>query len=103
MLKAVLHLCRRAPAEAAAVDAWRQRMGSGDAVVLLENAVLGCRRGSLWGEAWQATAVTRRVFVMLPDLAARGILPSSVAAGIDPIDYAGLVALCCEYDLVQSW
>lgn len=100
---AVLHLVNRLPPEGSALRASFERLLPGDAVVLMEQAVYACRAGSERAEALRQAAGGLRLFALEPDLAARGIFPETLAAGIEPVDYPGLVALCCAHDRVNSW
>jgi sulfur relay (sulfurtransferase) DsrF/TusC family protein len=44
-----------------------------------------------------------RVFVVAEDLAERGIEPSELVAGVDPIRRADLPALLADYDHAWTW
>ncbi len=43
------------------------------------------------------------VYVLGPDLDARGLPKDRIIDGIEVVDYDRFVALTCEHDSVQSW
>ncbi|NJD07233.1 MAG: sulfurtransferase complex subunit TusB [Methylococcaceae bacterium] len=100
---AVLHLVNRLPPDGPGLTACFERLDAGDSVVLTEQAVYACREGSRLALAVISAAAGRRLYALEPDLAARGIALSAVAAGIGPVSHSRLVELCCEHDLVHCW
>jgi sulfur relay protein TusB/DsrH len=100
---AVLHLVNRLPPDGAGLATCFERLGADDAVVLMEQAVYACRSGSELAGSLRQAARGLRLYALEPDLSARGIFPEAVCEGIEPVDFPGLVALCCEHDLVHSW
>ena len=44
-----------------------------------------------------------RIYVLEPDLLARGVSISNVIAGIEIVDYEGFVTLTVENDSVHAW
>ncbi|KAA0875448.1 sulfurtransferase complex subunit TusB [Nitrincola tapanii] len=89
-----LHTFNTSPREQALMHTCCQAMAATDALLLLENGVYWLRP--------QAFEKIRhlKVYALIPDLQARGLqAPDSVI----PIDDAGFVALCVEYNKVVSW
>jgi tRNA 2-thiouridine synthesizing protein B len=44
-----------------------------------------------------------KLFVLGPDLLARGLTEERIIDGINVVDYAGFVDLAAEHDKVQAW
>jgi sulfur relay protein TusB/DsrH len=95
----MLHLIFQSPVDPAILD----RMDSGDVAVFLESAVLGVLQKSRLAEALIKKLNSNRLCVLSEDMAVRGILVPELAAGMEVIDYAGLVKLTVENPLITSW
>lgn len=96
----MLHTINKAPHSSNAFDACLRICGGEAAILLIEDGVLAALADS--EAAARLCATTNRVYVLLPDAAARG-LDGRIASGITGVDYAGFVQLCCEHSSVQSW
>ncbi|TAL48180.1 MAG: sulfurtransferase complex subunit TusB [Methylovulum sp.] len=95
----MLHLIFQSPLEVAVLG----RISAGDDVVFLESAVLGLlQMGNLAGVLTDLTARCR-LYVLSDAINARGILADELVAGMELIDYAGLVALTVKNPAIQSW
>jgi len=95
----MLHLVNKSPYENGNLNTASTIMKSGDALLLIEDAVYGAVKN---GKA-SAMLAGHTVSVMGPDLAARGITEDKLADGITVVDYAGFVDLVEKNDKVQSW
>lgn len=71
------------------------------AILLIEDAVMAVTKNSDLSEQIKNYLAENKVYVLEPDLKARGI--SRVIEGIEKIDYDGFVKLTVEYSGVQSW
>ncbi len=81
-----------------------QRIDSGDDVVFLENAVFCLNKGSLLS-AELKVLLKNNVFlyVLSDELNTRGVSVDELVAGVEVIDYSGLVKLTEKNKLVKSW
>ncbi len=72
-----------------------------DALLLMEDGVYAAIKSCV---AWQLikNSSTANIYALATDIKARG-LTDQCAAGIQLIDTEEFVALCCQYDTVQSW
>jgi tRNA 2-thiouridine synthesizing protein B len=70
---AVLHLVFRSPGESRALEQCLARVGEGDAVLLLEDGVYAAAEGSVFGGILRAVMERVVVYVLAPDLEARGL------------------------------
>jgi len=96
---AMLHLVNKSPYDTCSLNTASTIMKSGDQLLLIEDGVYGAIKSG------KAAGLLNglKVFVLGPDLAARGISEDKLANDIDVIDYAGFVDLVEANDKVQSW
>lgn len=95
----MLHLIFQSPIDPVILD----RMASGDVAVFLESAVLGVLQKGRVADVLSSKLNNNRLCVLSEDMAIRGILEPELVAGLEVIDYAGLVNLTIENPLIQSW
>jgi tRNA 2-thiouridine synthesizing protein B len=95
----MLHLIFQSPIETAILE----RMGAGDEVVFLENAVLRLLQKGQLSEMLIQLQQHHRLYVLTEDLIVRGIAVDTLVTGIEVIDYAELVELTVKNPLIQSW
>jgi tRNA 2-thiouridine synthesizing protein B len=74
----------------------------GSAVLFYEDAVYAVMAGSA-AEDQVKPASGVKLYVMGPDLKARGVATDRLIAGVEVVDYAGFVDLAAEHDKVQAW
>lgn len=81
-----------------------QRIGSGDDVVFLENAVFRVNKGSLLNkELQQMVSDNIHLYVLQPEVETRGFSLDHLCNGIEVISYAGLVELTEKNKAIHSW
>lgn len=95
----MLHLVFQSPLQAATL----QRIGSGDAVLFLENALFCLLKNSVASSQLTGMLATRQLFVLISDIETRGITAAELISGIKVIDYADWVVLTTQHQPVQSW
>jgi len=76
---------------------------SGTAVLLLEDGVYGAVAGTAAEAQVKAALGAVKLYVLGPDLAARGFSEDRVIPGVGVVDYAGFVDLAAESTKVQAW
>ena len=99
----MLHLVNRSPFREDALRACLRVARPGAGVLLYEDGVYAGVRGTGFEERLRAALATLRVYVLEPDLEARGLLGAPLVPGVAGVDYAGFVDLAIEYDIVTSW
>jgi tRNA 2-thiouridine synthesizing protein B len=77
-------------------------VANGGALLLIEDAVYAATHGNAAAARIAEAAAARPVYVLLPDLEARGVA-DRVVDGVRTVDYAGFVDLVAEYPTCQSW
>ena len=95
----MLHLIFHAQVDSAVLD----RIAVGDVAVFLESGVLGILQQGRLTDGLREKIFDSRLCALSEDMAVRGILASEIVAGIDIIDYVGLVQLVVENSPVHSW
>jgi tRNA 2-thiouridine synthesizing protein B len=98
-----LHTVNKSPFERNALEACVGHLTPGDAVLMIEDGVLGARKGALAAAMVQAALARGRVYALAPDLAARGIKPEQLIDGIATVDYGGFVDLVAEHTRTVAW
>ncbi len=98
----ILHTINKSPFEKDSFQTCLRYAKAGSSILLIEDAVYAAREGTDVSDAVKAAIQDKSVFVLLPDLDARG-LNSNLINGVQSVDYAGFVKLTTENDTVQSW
>lgn len=99
----LLHTVNKSPFERNALESCLHHAKPGSSVLMFEDGVYGAVKGAKT-EAMVTEAVKNcKVYVLGPDLAARGMSTDKVIDGINIVDYAGFVDLTVENDAVQAW
>ena len=75
---------------------------SGHALLLTEDAVYAATAAGAECSGIAAALARLKVYVLQPDLEARG-MAGRLVAGVTPVDYAGFVDLVAEHPNNQSW
>jgi tRNA 2-thiouridine synthesizing protein B len=79
------------------------RIGAGDDVLFLDNAVLGLLKTGRWAGALSVLSERGRLFVLADDVAIRGLAPDELCPCLVRVDYAGFVDLTVKNAVIQSW
>jgi tRNA 2-thiouridine synthesizing protein B len=99
----MLHTVNKSPFEKNSLDSALRLAKDGSALLLIEDGVYAAMKGTaVEGKVRDATR-RLKVFVLGPDLKARGLEESKVIDGIGVVDYGGFVDLAAENDKVQAW
>ena len=95
----MLHIVSKSPIENAILE----RIDTGDAVLFIENAVLGLLKQGQLGENLTQLIKKARLYALAQDLEVRGICHDRLTPGIEVIDYSGFVELTVENAVIHSW
>ena len=98
-----LHTVNKSPFERLSLASCLAHVAQGDAVLLIEDGVTGARRGSSFAEALHAKSPVCAIYILAPDLAARGMKAEDVIEGAKFVDYGGFVDLVAEKTRVVAW
>ena len=99
----MLHTVNKSPFEKTTLDSCLRFAQEGSSILLLEDGVYAAMRGAATEDQMIAAGNRHRIFVLGPDLKARGLTEENVIEGIETVDYEGFVDLTVSHDNVQSW
>jgi tRNA 2-thiouridine synthesizing protein B len=99
----ILHTVNKSPFERNSLDSCLKFAQAGGAVLLFEDGVYAALTGTAVEGQVKAALDTVKIYVLGPDLKARGFTEERVIGGIGIVDYAGFVDLTAEHDKVQAW
>ncbi|MGB5831148.1 MAG: sulfurtransferase complex subunit TusB [Thiohalocapsa sp.] len=98
-----LHTVNKSPFEKSSLDKCLQYASDGSAVLLIEDGVYAAVRGTTVEPRVKTALESVKVYVLGPDLKARGFSEQRLIEGIGVVDYAGFVDLAAENAKVQAW
>lgn len=99
----LLHTVNKSPFERNSLQSCLRLAEDGHSVLLIEDAVAAALDGTEQAETIKNSTGRLSLYVLGPDLDARGLPKDRVIDGIEIVDYDRFVALTCEHDSVQSW
>jgi tRNA 2-thiouridine synthesizing protein B len=98
-----LHTVNKSPFEKYTLNSCFGHLVNGDAVLMIEDGVLGARKGSAAEPTVQAAMKSASVYALVPDLEARGIKAGDVIEGIQLVGYGGFADLVAQHRSTVSW
>ena len=98
----MLHIVNKSPFERSSLDSCLRMAQPGNSLLLIEDAVYAAVKGSKEADKVRTASTTVKVYVLAPDLEARGMKDAAVE-GVTLVDYGGFVDLVAEHSVVQSW
>ena len=99
----ILNTVNKSPFERNSLESCLKFANSGDPVLLFEDGVYAVLKGTTFEVQIKAALDNQSIYVLGPDLKARGFSEDRVIEGVKLVDYAGFVDLAAENDKVQAW
>jgi tRNA 2-thiouridine synthesizing protein B len=99
----ILHTVNKSPFERNALESCLKFATDGSAVLLFEDGVYAALKGTAVEAHVSGRSERLKVYVLGPDLQARGFSAERIIEGISVVDYAGFVDLAAENGKVQAW
>ena len=99
----MLHIVNKSPFERNSLDSCMRLASNGSALLLIEDGVYGAVNGSIKAQDIKSKMDSVEMYVLGPDLKARGMSEDQLIDGVSVVDYGGFVDLVTEHDKVQSW
>jgi len=99
----MLHTVNKSPFAANSLENCLRLARQGHAILLFEDGVYGALTGTRFEELLVEGLKGCNIYVLEPDLEARGMRMENVINGIKGIDYAGFVDLVVENNVTQAW
>ena len=100
---AQLHTVNKSPFERNSFSSCLEHAKEGSGIFLFEDGVYAAMNGTAVADKVKAAMSGRSLYVLGPDVKARGLSEDNVIDGVKIVDYEGFVDLVTEYDKVQSW
>lgn len=97
----MLHIVNKSPLMNSALETCLN-VATGGEVLLIEDAVYAATVGSTFEPRLRDALVKFKVYVLQPDLDARG-MGDKLVAGVTAVDYSGFVDLTINNNSCQSW
>ncbi|HID82700.1 MAG TPA: sulfurtransferase complex subunit TusB [Chromatiales bacterium] len=98
----MLHTINKSPFEKTSFEACLNHVNGDSSILMIEDGVYGAMKGTAFSEKVAATNGVA-LYILGPDMQARGISEDRLIDGVKVVDYAGFVDLVTEHDKVQAW
>lgn len=99
----MLHTINKSPYERTNLDSCLRLAQKGSAILLYEDGVYAAVKDADASAKIEGALKDLSVFVLGPDLAARGIEENRLINGVKVVDYGGFVDLVGEHGPTQTW
>ena len=96
----MLHTVNKSPFETTTMETCVRFLQPGDPILFLEDGVYAVQAGNKFSSMIESLQKTNPVYVLQPDLTARGI--SVITNTVTAVDYEGFVGLVEDHK-VNSW
>lgn len=98
-----LHTVNKSPFTNRTLESCLAHCKDGDAVLMIEDGVYGGLAGTALADRVAARTGAVSIYVLSPDVAARGLAADRLLNGIAGVDYDGFVDLVAQHDRTQAW
>jgi tRNA 2-thiouridine synthesizing protein B len=99
----MLHTVNKSPFEKNSLETCLRLVEDNSSILLIEDGVYGALKNTSFESSIINAQKTSKLYVLGPDLKARGLDKSSLISNIEIIDYKEFVKLTVENDKVQNW
>ena len=99
----ILHIVNKSPSERSTLASCLRVANAGSSILLIEDGVYAALLNSTYSEPLRARSGKLNLYVLEPDLKARGLLENKLIPEFKIIDYAGFVDLVADHPTNQSW
>ncbi len=100
---AMLHTVNKSPFEKNAAASCVKHVQAGSSILFIEDGVYAAMAGTEFADSVKNVMGDCKIYVLGPDVRARGLSEDNVIEGVSVVDYGGFVDLVTEHDNVQSW
>ena len=99
----MIHTVNKSPFERTTLDSCLRLAKKGSVILLYEDGIYAAKKDTAVADKTTAATKDFSVYVLGPDLKARGISPDQVIDGVQIIDYGGFVDLVAEHGPAHAW
>jgi tRNA 2-thiouridine synthesizing protein B len=103
MTRSVLHTVNKSPFASTALESCLSHLDEGATLLLTEDGVYAALAGSTFAERLASAAQHHPLFILGPDLAARGLANRPLVNGLQIVDYQDFVQLAASHAVVHAW
>jgi tRNA 2-thiouridine synthesizing protein B len=100
---ALLHTVNKSPFERNALESCIRLALKGSSILLMEDGVYGALKGTAKSNLVADAMGNHSVYVLGPDLDARGVGKDKLIDGVKVVDYGGFVDLVADHSATQAW
>jgi tRNA 2-thiouridine synthesizing protein B len=100
---ATLNIVNKSPFEKLSLEQCLNRAAAGSSLLLTEDAVNAAVSGTAFASRLSEAAKAMSLYVLQPDLAARGFADATLLPEVTSVDYPGFVKLVTEHERIHSW
>lgn len=98
-----LHTVNKSPFACSSLNSCLRLAAAGSSILLFEDGIYAALQGTAFSETLQQALATHSIYVLAPDLQARGMSLEQVIEGVQAVDYAGFVDLTTTHYPIQAW
>ena len=98
-----LHTVNKSPFERSTLDSCLRVAQPDSAILFIEDGVVAALKNTAASKKVEQAKSRCKLYVLGPDLKARGLREEQLIDGLSVIDYAGFVDLAASHDRVQAW
>ncbi|HEW98252.1 MAG TPA: sulfurtransferase complex subunit TusB [Beggiatoa sp.] len=99
----MLHTVNKSPFDRNSLESCLRFAHQGHSILLFEDGVYGALKGTRFETLLTEALKSYNIYVLVPDIEARGMRTDGIIEGIKPTDYAGFVDLVAQTKAVQAW
>ena len=99
----MLHIVNKSAYERDSLKSCINHAVNGASILMIEDGVYSAMKNTSASGMVEDAMKDVSVYVLGPDLKARGISDDKIIDGVNVVDYAGFVELTTKNDVVQSW
>jgi len=98
----MLHTVNKSPFQTNSLETCLRFARASHCVLLFEDGIYGALKGTRLESLITESLKSYSIYVLVPDVEARGMRTGDVIDGVKPVDYAGFVDLAAD-NTVQAW
>lgn len=102
-MTAILHIVNKSPYASDALASCLRHMVEGASLLLIEDGVYAALTDGRPAGLLETAGRSRDLYVLEPDLVARGLAGRPLVGAVRTVDYPGFVRLAAEYGATHSW
>lgn len=99
----MLHTVNKSPFQTNALESCLRFAKSGQSVLLFEDGIYAALKGTRFETLVKNSLANVTIYVLVPDLEARGMRTEQVIEGIKSANYGDFVDLAANNKSVQAW